>query len=82
MAGRDEKCLMSDYGNTAAGYSSAILPSNAIAATDGTYNMFQVQSAWDGADASRTASTTDNYDYSYDDEGSVSFALPWTFSFY
>ena len=59
-----------------------LLPSNAIAATDGTYNMFQVQSAWDGADASRTASTTADYDYSYGDEGSVSFALPWTFSFY
>ena len=52
------------------------------AATDGTYNMFQIQAAWDGTDASRTISPTSAYNYSYGDEGSVTYTLPWSFTYY
>jgi hypothetical protein len=57
-------------------------PSHAPAATDGSYNLFQVPSSWDGAAPSRTAPPTADYDYAYGDEGSITYTLPWPFSFY
>jgi hypothetical protein len=57
-------------------------PSFSYSATDGTYNLFQVQSGWDGTSANRLAAPTSDYDYSYGDEGSITYSLPWPFSFY
>ena len=52
------------------------------AATDGTHNLYPVQDAWDGTAQDRTTAPTADYDYSYGDEGSVTYTLPWTFTFY
>jgi hypothetical protein len=54
----------------------------ACAATDGIYQLSEVISAWDGTDASRTKAPTADYDYTYGDEASVTYTLPWSFSFY
>ncbi|MGD0843077.1 MAG: hypothetical protein ABSA06_01745 [Geobacteraceae bacterium] len=64
--------------------SSILLLSSSLlhAATDGTYNLFQVQTGWDGTAADRLTSPTSDYDYSYGDEGSVTYSLPWPFTFY
>ena len=60
-----------------------LLPwSGASAATDGFYNLQEVASTWDGTDADRTRVPTADYDYTYGDESSVSYTLPWPFRFY
>jgi len=57
------------------------LPS-AFAATDGTYQLFQIQTSWDGTQANRLTAQTSDYTYTYGDEGSVTYNLPWPFTFY
>jgi hypothetical protein len=37
---------------------------------------------WDGTDANRLTTPTDEYRHAYGDEASVSFNLPWPFTFY
>jgi alpha-tubulin suppressor-like RCC1 family protein len=54
----------------------------ATAATDGFYQLSEVTASWDGTDASRTKAPTADYDYSYGDESSVTYTLPWAFTFY
>lgn len=57
-------------------------PLHAPAATDGAYTMYPIQSGWDGAEPSRTAVPGADYEYAYGDEGSVTYTLPWPFSYY
>jgi len=53
------------------------------AATDGVYQLTEVsQPVWDGTTASRTIAPTADYDYTYGDEASVTYTLPWAFTFY
>ena len=60
-----------------------LLPLNAsFAANDGHYLLSQVAPTWDGTDASRSKATNADYDYGYGDEGSLTYNLPWNFSFY
>lgn len=60
-----------------------LLPcSAALAATDGFYQLAEVAAHWDGTDASRTKSPTSDYDYTYGDESSLIYNLPWSFHFY
>jgi hypothetical protein len=56
----------------------------AFATTDGIYGLNQQQSyTWDGTVASRLAEPIINYyDFAYGDEATVSFTLPWSFTFY
>jgi alpha-tubulin suppressor-like RCC1 family protein len=58
--------------------------SGASAATDGFYTLSEVQpdAVWDGTDASRTKAPTADYDYTYGDEASLTYTLPWSFKFY
>ncbi|MHC1697949.1 MAG: hypothetical protein AB9919_07855 [Geobacteraceae bacterium] len=53
-----------------------------IAATDGVYNLAETTATWDGTSADRLKAKTTDYDYSYGDESSVTYALPWSFPFY
>uniref|UniRef100_A0A831U6Y1 Choice-of-anchor D domain-containing protein n=1 Tax=Geobacter metallireducens TaxID=28232 RepID=A0A831U6Y1_GEOME len=61
-----------------------VLPATGVlAATDGYYQLSEVsQPAWDSTYASRTKAPTADYDYTYGDESSVTYTLPWSFSFY
>ncbi len=59
-----------------------ITRSGALAATDGTHQLSQVAYVWDGTDASPTNTPTADYDYTYGDESSVTYTLPWPISFY
>lgn len=60
-----------------------ILPfSYASAATDGFYNLSEATPSWDGTDANRTKAPNADYDYTYGDEESVTYMLPWAFTFY
>lgn len=57
----------------------------ASAVTDGYYSLTDVTTApplWDGTDASRTKAQTADYNYTYGDEASLTYNLPWSFSFY
>lgn len=56
--------------------------SNAFAATDGVYNLSEAGAAWDGTDAGRLQAVSADYDHTYGDEDSLSYTLPWTFTFY
>ena len=64
--------------------------SAAFAATDG-FNLSSVTANWYGTDASRLkapiqapqgSSYQYDYDYTYGDEASLTYALPWSFNFY
>ena len=59
-----------------------LILSSSFAATDGIYQLSEVTAAWDGTDADRTATSTTDYDYTYGNEASVTYTLPWAFSFY
>ncbi|GFE56720.1 hypothetical protein [Geobacter sp. AOG1] len=60
-----------------------LLPwSGAWAATDGFYQLSETTAAWDGTDESRTKAPTPDYNYTYGDESSVTYSLPWVFTFY
>lgn len=55
----------------------------AFATADGLYSLTQQQSAeWDGTIASRLAPPSADYDFAYGDEASVTYTLPWSFTFY
>jgi hypothetical protein len=54
----------------------------AQAATDGVYSLAETSRAWDATDANRTRPPTSDYDYTYGDEASLVYALPWPFTFY
>ena len=54
----------------------------AFAATDGFYQLSEVAETWDGTDANRTKERSTNYTYTYGDEASITYLLPWTFNFY
>ncbi|OGT99785.1 MAG: hypothetical protein A2X80_07740 [Geobacteraceae bacterium GWB2_52_12] len=55
----------------------------ASAATDGFYQLSQSsQYSWDGTDGSRLKAITADYAFTYGDEASVAYAMPWTFTFY
>ena len=56
--------------------------SNAFAATDGFYWLYESAPAWDGTDANRTKAPGADYDYTYGDESGLTFSLPWPFPFY
>jgi hypothetical protein len=55
-----------------------------LAATDGFYTLTEVAPtpAWDGTDGSRLKTPTEDYNYTYGDEASLSYVLPWAFKFY
>ena len=53
-----------------------------FAATDGIYQSAETTVAWDGTYANRLRAPTADYDYAYGDESSVSYTLPWAFTFY
>ncbi|GEM_PF-6076610 len=53
-----------------------------FAATDGIYQSSETTTAWDGTYANRLRAPTADYDYAYGDESSVSYTLPWAFTFY
>jgi len=38
--------------------------------------------SWDGTDANRLKAPTDDYKHTYGDEASITYNLPWTFTFY
>ncbi len=59
-----------------------ILASSSFAATDGSYTLLQAQTAWDGTSANRQIAQSAAYSYSYGDEGSITYQLPWAFTFY
>jgi hypothetical protein len=46
------------------------------------YNLTTTTAAWDGADADRLKGTSADYDYAYGDETSLTYTLPWSFSYY
>lgn len=54
----------------------------ASAATDGVYALSETAFKWEGTAGNRLPTPTENYDYAYGDESSVSFTLPWQFPFY
>ena len=61
----------------------SLLFSNAIAATDGFYQLSRAATAsWEGASGNLTSVPTADYNYAYGDEGSVEYTLPWPLTFY
>jgi Chitobiase/beta-hexosaminidase C-terminal domain len=54
----------------------------ASAATDSVYTLAETTAAWDGTDANRLKAATADYTYAYGDESSVTYVLPWAFTFY
>ncbi len=59
-----------------------LLEGNVFAATDGIYVLSETTYSWDGTDASLLNNPTPDYEYSYGDESSVTYILPWPFVFY
>jgi hypothetical protein len=60
-----------------------LLPnSNTWAATDGTYSTSETPAVWDGTDANRLKAATFDYNYTYGDEASITYPLPWNFTYY
>lgn len=54
----------------------------ASAATDGFYLLSETSYGWDGTDANRTKAKSSSYSYTYGDEKSLTYILPWAFVFY
>ena len=63
----------------------------AVAPAADSYNLVETPAFWDGADASRLADSvlapgnpvySYDYNYTYGDESSVTYTLPWNFNFY
>ena len=52
------------------------------ATTDSGYQLSEASSSWDGTAGSRLKAPTVDYDYTYGDESSVTYTLPWSFPFY
>ena len=61
---------------------SVLWSSFSFAATDGIYYLARVGTAWDSTDANRLNTPTADYDHTYGDEASLSYTLPWSFTFY
>jgi len=59
-----------------------MLASLSYAASGNSYQLVEVPFSWDGTDASRLKAPTIDYDYTYGDESSVTYTLPWSFFFY
>lgn len=55
---------------------------SSYAGTDGIYTLMQGAAAWDGTNAGRLQAVSADYDYTYGDEESLSYSLPWAFTFY
>ena len=53
-----------------------------VASDDGLYRVEEVAAAWDGTDADRLARPNAEDDYTYGDEASLTYVLPWPFAFY
>jgi hypothetical protein len=53
-----------------------------FAATDGIYALSETVAVWDGSDADRTKPVSSDYNFTYGDEESLTYVLPWNFSFY
>jgi len=51
-------------------------------ASDGFYTVAEATFAWDGTDANLLHAPTSDYNYTYGDEKSVSYTLPWSLPFY
>lgn len=49
---------------------------------DAYYTLASATTAWDGTDADRLKLPTADYNSTYGDESSVTYTLPWSFSFY
>ncbi|WP_054696641.1 InlB B-repeat-containing protein [Geotalea toluenoxydans] len=54
----------------------------AFAASDGYYQLSAVTYEWDGTDANRTKATNSKYYYTYGDEYSIGYRLPWVVESY
>lgn len=54
----------------------------AVEITDGFYNLAYTTPTWDGTYAKRTKTASTSYRYTYGDEKSVTYTLPWAFNFY
>jgi len=62
---------------------SASVVTGVLAATDGVYTLSEESIyTWDGTDADRYKATSADYDYDYGDEASLSYSLPWPFTYY
>lgn len=61
---------------------SATLITGVLAATDDVYTLSESTYTWDGTDADRYKSTSADYNYDYGDEASLSYTLPWSFTYY
>lgn len=55
---------------------------NALEISDGFYKLADTTAAWDGTDAKRTKARSNSYYYTYGDEKSIIYTLPWSFNFY
>ena len=55
---------------------------NALEISDGFYKLADTIAAWDGTDAKRTKARSNSYYYTYGDEKSIIYTLPWSFNFY
>ena len=55
---------------------------SALAVSDSNYALNNVSYTWDGTSADRTAPATLDYDYTYGDEASVTYTLPWDFKYH
>ncbi len=56
---------------------------SAFAATDNFYELSEsAQATWDGTNADRLKPKTLDYTYTYGDEASVTYTLPWVFNYY
>lgn len=61
----------------------SVVTSSTFAATDGFYQLSQLgQAMWDGTDANRQETKTADYTYAYGDESSITYTMPWAFTFY
>src|SRR5688572_13851111 len=58
------------------------VPLSGVASTEGDYSVSEVPAAWDGTHADRLGTATADYDFTYGDEASFSYTLPWPFVFY
>lgn len=60
-----------------------LLPSpKANAVSDAYYDLSGTSTVWDGTYADRLTASTLDYNYTYGDERSVSYTLPWPITFY
>jgi len=56
--------------------------SASIAATDTFYTLTSTTASWDGTSGNRHLPKTVDYNYTYGDDESITYKLPWGFTFY